>query len=214
MTEKDQPNAEAAEAGAAADEQVDAAVDADAAEAAEAADAAADADDDPVAVLQRENDELKAEVEAQRDRVLRLAAEMDNLRKRTRREVVDSRRFAQADVLRPLLEILDNFDRTLAHAAESVGEGEGEDADIDQGARDAFAQGVTLIAQSFRQMLRDQGVQAIEAEGQPFDPARHEAVGRQPAPEGMESDTVLAEVQAGYTLDDLVLRPSRVIVAQ
>jgi molecular chaperone GrpE len=204
MTEKDQPNAEAVEQPEAAD-QPDAVAD-------EApGDAAAD---DPAAVLQRENDELKVELEAQRDRVLRLAAEMDNLRKRTRREVLDSRRFAQADVLRPLLEILDNFDRALNHAAETVGEGEGEDADIDQGARDAFAQGVTLIAQSFRQMLRDQGVQPIEAEGKPFDPSLHEAVGRQPAPEGVETDTVLAEVQAGYTLDDFVLRPSRVIVAQ
>jgi molecular chaperone GrpE len=154
--------------------------------------------------LQAEVLRLQDELAEQKDRLLRTVAEMDNLRKRTRREVLESRRFAQADLLRPLLEILDNFDRALDHAP----------AVSDEDHQAAFHEGVAMIAQSFRQVLLDRGVQPIAAEGELFDPARHEAVGQQPAPEGVDSGTILAEVQTGYTLDDLVLRASRVIVAQ
>jgi len=143
---------------------------------------------------------LQAELADSHDRLLRTVAEMDNLRKRTRREVLDSRRFAQADLLRPLLEILDNFDRALSHATDDTSE--------------SFRQGVAMIAQNFRQTLLDQGVQPIETEGCAFDPAKHEAVGQQPAPEDTEPGTILTEVQPGYTLGDFVLRASRVIVAQ
>lgn len=157
--------------------------------------------DDPVAALESEVATLKTELADNRDRLLRTVAEMDNLRKRTRREVLDSRRFAQADLLRPLLEVLDNFDRALAHAS-------------DAGDTESFEAGVAMIAQSFRQTLLDRGVRPIEAEGQQFDPVLHEAVGQQPAPEGTESGTILAVVQEGYMLEDFVLRASRVIVAQ
>jgi len=150
--------------------------------------------------LEDEAASLRSELADSHDRLLRTVAEMDNLRKRTRLEVLDSRRFAQADLLRPLLEILDNFDRALDHASDDTNE--------------AFHQGVAMIAQNFRQTLLDHGVQLIEAEGCAFDPARHEAVGQQPAPEGTEPGTILTEVQPGYTLGDFVLRASRVIVAQ
>jgi len=144
---------------------------------------------------------LQLELDEHRDRLLRTVAEMENLRKRTRREVVDSRRFAQADLLRPLLEVLDNFDRALEHAP-------------DEDSAQTFHEGVTMIAQSFRQVLLDRGVKIIEAEGEEFDPARHEAVGQAPANDDVEAGSVLAVVQTGYTLDDMVLRASRVIVAQ
>jgi len=169
-----------------------------------AEDPAEDAATDPALALEVENAELREELAQQRDRLLRAAAELENLRKRTRREVQEAHRFARAEVLRPLLEVLDNFDRALGHAADNG----------DAGVDDAFHQGVAMIAQSFRQVLRDQGVEPIAAVGEDFDPARHEAVGQQPAPEGTESGTVIAVVQEGYTLGDLVLRASRVIVAQ
>ena len=158
---------------------------------------------DPMDALRAEIETLQGELAEQRDKLLRTVAEMDNLRKRTRREVLDSRRFAQADLLRPLLDVLDNFERALQHAPEDEPENS-----------DAFRQGVEMIAQSFRQTLLDRGVRPIEAEGRAFDPAVHEAVAQQPAPEGTESGTILAEVQTGYTLDDLVLRASKVVVAQ
>jgi len=156
---------------------------------------------DESAELVNDVERLEQELDEHRDRLLRTVAEMDNLRKRTRREVADSRRFAQADLLRPLLEVLDNFDRALDHAP-------------DQGDGQQFRQGVELIAQSFRQVLIDRGVRPIEAEGCEFDPARHEAVGQAPASDEAPAGTVVAVVQPGYTLDDMVLRASRVIVAQ
>ena len=178
-------------------------------------DAAEDAATDPVLVLEEEVAQLREDLAAERDRLLRTVAEMDNLRKRSRREVQEAHRFARAEALRPMLEVLDNFDRALAHADQNGGT-DGEAADAAAAGTDAaaFRQGVGMIAQSFRQALRDQGVEPIAAVGEEFDPARHEAVGQQPAPEGTESGTVIAVVQEGYSLGDLVLRASRVIVAQ
>lgn len=144
---------------------------------------------------------LQQELDEHRDRLLRTVAEMENLRKRTRREVMESRRFAQADLLRPLLEVLDNFERALDHAP-------------DEDSAQTFHEGVAMIAQNFRQVLTERGVKVIEAEGEEFDPALHEAVGQAPANDDVPAGSVLAVVQNGYTLDDMVLRASRVIVAQ
>jgi len=160
---------------------------------------------DPVEALQSEIEALQGDLAHERDKLLRTVAEMDNLRKRTRREVIDARRFSQADLLRPLLDVLDNFERALQHAP--AAEDDAEDAG-------AFRRGVEMIAHSFRQTLLDRGVRPIEVEGREFDPSLHEAVAQQPAPEGTESGTIMAEVQTGYTLDDLVLRASRVVVAK
>jgi molecular chaperone GrpE len=162
-----------------------------------------DLDDDAAAPVPSPEDLLRRERDDYQDRWLRLVAEMDNLRKRTRREVQDARRFGLADVIRPLLEVNDNFERALQAAA----------ADGDA-APAALRTGVEMVAQNLRQALLDQGVREIEAAGRDFDPAVHEAVAQQPAPEGVESGVVLQVVQKGYVLDELVLRPARVIVAQ
>lgn len=167
-----------------------------------------DGDDqtDELMQLQSEVDRLQDDLEAEHDRLLRTVAEMENLRKRTRREVVESRRFARADVLRAMVEVLDNFERALQHGS--------DDDEAPAERHQAFRDGVEMIAQSFRQALLDRGVRPIEAEGAVFDPSLHEAVGQQPAGEEVESGSVMAVVQTGYTFDDMVLRPSRVIVAQ
>jgi molecular chaperone GrpE len=155
----------------------------------------------PEDMLRRERDDYQ-------DRWLRLVAEMDNLRKRTRREVEDARRFGLAGVIRPLLEVHDNFDRALLAAADTAA---GADGDA---ALASLRTGVEMVAQSLWQALVDQGVREIAAEGRDFDPRVHEAVAQQPAPAGVASGVVLQVVQKGYILDELVLRPARVIVAQ
>jgi molecular chaperone GrpE len=165
----------------------------------------------------QELQELRDRLAAERDRLLRTAAELDNVRKRGRREVADARRFAQADILRPLLDVLDNFERALQHApagSSEKGPAEQRRRNAEDPAPDTFGEGISLIAQNFRQVLRDCGVSRIEAVGSPFDPALHEAVGQAPADQDTPSGTVLSEVQAGYLFGDLVLRASRVIVAQ
>jgi molecular chaperone GrpE len=144
--------------------------------------------------LRRERDEAQ-------EKWLRALAELDNLRKRTRREIVDVRRFAQADALRGFLDILDNLERALQSNAGAA----------DTGAPDPLREGIELTRQRFRSVLQEQGVTAIEALGLHLDPLVHEAVGQLPR-EGGESGTIIEVAQAGYRLGELVLRPARVII--
>ena len=170
--------------------------------AAEVAPAGDDAEAEPAAapepsvedVLRRERDEAQ-------DKWLRAVAEMDNLRKRTRREVVDAQRFAKADALRGFLDVLDNLERALQSGA----------AGADTGAADPFRDGIELIRQRLRGVLQEQGVTPIEALGLHLDPAVHEAVGQLPR-EGAEPGTIIEVAQPGYKLGELVLRPARVII--
>jgi molecular chaperone GrpE len=150
-----------------------------------------------------EKAELIRERDQYHDKWLRAVAELDNLRKRTRRELADSRKFAVADLVRSLLSIQDDFERALATEADRNDDSE----DVD------FRAGVALIYQNFRTALTECGVRRIEAQDRAFDPALHEAVG-QLEQSDVPSGTVIEVVQHGYTLDGLVLRPSRVIVSQ
>jgi molecular chaperone GrpE len=144
--------------------------------------------------LRRERDEAQ-------EKWLRALAELDNLRKRTRREIVDVRRFAQADALRGFLDILDNLERALQSNAGAA----------DTGTPDPLREGIELTRQRFHSVLQEQGVTAIEAQGLHLDPLVHEAVGQLPR-EGGEPGTIIEVAQAGYRLGELVLRPARVII--
>lgn len=171
------------------------------AEADAAADApAADAADARIAELEQERDES-------RDRLLRLAAEMDNLRKRTRREVDDARGHATADVVRDMLEVLDDVERALAATADEV-EAEAGDAAA------TIRQGVAMIESRLRETLARRGVERLEVgTGDEFDPRQHEAVAQIPGGD-VPSGAVVEVMLAGYRLGDRVLRPARVVVAQ
>lgn len=148
-----------------------------------------------------EPDELRRERDEAQDRWLRAMAELDNLRKRTRREVADARRFAQADALRGFLDVLDNLERALQSTVGAA----------DTAGPDAFRDGIELIRQRFRAVLAEQGVTPIDALGLHLDPLVHEAVGQLPR-EGSEPGTIIEVAQAGYRLGELVLRPARVII--
>lgn len=167
------------------------------------ADAEADGAAEEVVELSLE-EQLRRERDDFQDKWLRSVAELDNLRKRSRRELTETRRFATADIIVSLLEVVDNFERALQSMAAE---------DESQGELTRLRSGVDLIFQSLQNLLSERGVRKIEARGNEFDPQHHEAVGQ------LESDEVasghVAEVmQQGYTLDDRVLRPSRVIVAK
>jgi molecular chaperone GrpE len=151
--------------------------------------------DDELARLARESDGF-------REKWLRTAAELENLRKRTHRELSEGRKFAVADVVRPLLDVVDDFERAVASFAQYE-----EDAGCGE-----MADGVGLIFQSLQTLLAERGVRRIEAQDRAFDPALHEAIGQQERP-GVPEGTIVEVVQHGYLLDDLLLRPSRVIVA-
>jgi molecular chaperone GrpE len=162
--------------------------------------AAADAD------VAAEEPTLEETLRAERDdfeqKWLRVVAELDNVRKRSRREVSDTRRFARADILRSLLEFQDHFERALQSAGDSP----------DTGGSAGFREGIELIYQKFLGLLKDHGVEPMEALGEEFDPNFHEAVG-QLATEDTAPGIVIEVVQQGFHFGDLVLRPARVMVS-
>jgi molecular chaperone GrpE len=130
------------------------------------------------------------------DRYLRTVADFENYRKRSEREKDDFRRYAIANLLRDLLPVLDNFDRSLDHAAEG----------------DDFHKGVLLIYKQLYDFLQRNGLKPIEEVGVRFDPNIHEAVIREENPD-VPSQTVTAILQKGYFLHDRLLRPALVKVA-
>ena len=130
------------------------------------------------------------------DKYLRLAAEYDNYRKRTAREKEHVYSDAKADTVKPFLEVLDNLERGLAQFEEG----------------DPHRQGMEMICKQFMTVLEKLGVQQIEALGQPFDPARHNAV-MHVEDESAGENTVVEVFQQGYALGDKILRFAMVKVA-
>jgi molecular chaperone GrpE len=139
------------------------------------------------------------ELEDALQRYLRLAADFDNFRRRTRQEMDDVRKTAAAGLIGELLPVLDNFERALATGRSLLPEN--------------VATGIEMIYRQLWHVLAQSGVQPVDAVGKPFDPAFHEAfeqVETDDAPEG----TVMDEVQKGYLLHSKVLRPALVKVAR
>jgi len=141
--------------------------------------------------------EAQAQINELEDRLLRLTAEYDNFRKRSQREKEEARRFANQHLLEKQLPILDNFKMALTAAK-----------DADPVIRD----GVQMIYDQFLSVLKDAGVEEIDAMGETFDPNLHEAISQQETTE-VEEGAVVQQVQRGYKLNDRLVRPARVVVA-
>ena len=161
-------------------------------------DQVADEGADPVAAMQAENDELK-------DQVLRLAAEMENLRRRTARDVADARSYSVANFARDMLQVSDNLNRALQAIPEGARE---KDSGLN-----ALAEGVEMTERAMMAALERNGVKKIEPEGQKFDPNFHQAMFEIPNTD-VPSNTVQQVVQAGYVIGDRVLRPAMVGVSK
>lgn len=160
--------------------------------------AAAEASPEPPSAeaLAAERDRLALEKAELQDRYLRLAAEFDNYRKRSERERLEAVEFAAAGALKALLPVLDDLERALKIQTSDAG----------------YARGVELIYQRLSETLRKLGVEPVESEGKPFDPNLHHAIERV-EDSGVEQDTVLAELQRGYTFKGRLLREALVRVA-
>lgn len=142
---------------------------------------------------------LKEALEMWRDRALRLEAEIDNFRKRQRRLSEDRVAADRERLLRAFLGVADNLARALTSG--------GQDSE-------GLRAGVDLTYQSLMRLLKQEGVEQIEAKGQLFDPLWHEAVSTVSHEEvDAEPETVAEVVQPGYRLGDRLLRPARVVVA-
>lgn len=144
---------------------------------------------------------LEGELDALKDRYLRLAAEYDNFRKRTAKERGEAWVRAQAEVVLRLVDALDDLAR-FAHV-------DPEQTDVK-----TIHDGVDLVERKFRKELEALGVTRVDQLGVPFDPNVHEAVTMQPAVSPEQDHTVGAVLQAGYKLRDTLLRPARVVVLQ
>ena len=140
----------------------------------------------------------RAEATANYDRYLRSVAELDNYRKRTVKMRSEAREETLRDVLLQIAPILDNLRRALSQETED-------------GA--ALKHGVELISGQFSEVLKGYGLAEIAAAGEPFDPNLHEALAEVPSAD-CEPGTVMEEMEKGYTLNDKVVRPSRVVVSK
>lgn len=153
-------------------------------------------EEDRNAVDTAELGRLQQELEDLRDRSLRTLADYENYRKRVERERTESRRYASFEVLRELLDVVDNLERAVAAP----------------GSVDELKQGVELILKQLHDLLRRSGVRPVPAVGEPFDPNVHEAVSRD-QDATVDRPTVTAEHQPGFWMHERLLRPAVVSVA-
>ncbi len=143
----------------------------------------------------------QAEIAALNDKNLRLFAEFDNFRKRTAKEKLEMLQTAGVDTLKNMLPVMDDMERAITNNATV------EDVE-------AVKQGLKLIHQKFSKMLNDQGVKAMHAKGEPFDPEIHEAITKAPAPTADLKGKVLDVIESGYLMNDKVIRYAKVVVGE
>jgi molecular chaperone GrpE len=145
-------------------------------------------------------EDARAEVARIRDQLLRTAADYDNFRKRTRRELEDAQKRGKEDLLRELLPVFDNLERAVVHA------GQASDPK-------AVADGVGMVLKQFADTLGRIGIKRVPTVGSAFDPAQHEAI-QQLETDDHPPGTIVAEVQPGYAIGDKLVRAAMVVVAK
>jgi molecular chaperone GrpE len=145
--------------------------------------------------------DLERELTLERDKYLRLAAEFDNFRKRMMRERVEAESRGQAELVKHMLDALDDIAR-FAHVDPDVTESK------------TVVDGVALVEKKLDKSLRAAGLETVNPVGEKFDPALHEAVATEPTTRKSEDGTVSQVYQVGYTFKGQMLRPARVVVRQ
>ncbi len=143
---------------------------------------------------------IEAQLQEAQDRLLRAQAELENFRKRSRREYEEAQRYREIDLLRDLLPVLDNAHRAIEAADKTD--------DIE-----SLRSGFRMMAQQIEKLLGSHGCLTIETDGSVFDPTIHDAILQQPAP-GVAPGTIVGTATKGYKLHDRVVRPAQVIVAK
>lgn len=160
----------------------------------------------------RRLEEAEEMVRRHQDDMLRLQAEMQNLRRRTELDVEKAHKYGQERFVTELVNVIDNLERTL-DAASTDEAGESGASDVGAAKLQAIREGVDLTLKSFADCFRRFNVESIDPLGEPFDPQRHEAMA---AVENgnVEPNTVTAVMQKGYLLHGRVIRPARVLVSK
>jgi molecular chaperone GrpE len=157
--------------------------------------------DDRMVLMAAELEAMRATIDAANDKYLRLAAEYDNFRKRTMKERQDERGRAQADLVKLLMDPLDDLTRFA-------------NVDVTSASVPMMVEGAALVARKVFKELTAGGLTVIDPANQVFDPAMHEAVTTEPAASAEEDHTVGTVFQVGYMYNGMLLRPARVVVRQ
>ena len=146
-----------------------------------------------------EVDQLKAQVADAEKRVLMAHADLENYRKRTRRDMQDQMKYASLPLMNGLLESVDNLQRAIeSYEQEPNGDG--------------LAQGVAMVSAQISKVLEEHGCKKIDAVGQPFDPNLHQALQMQ-ASDDHPANTVMQDLRPGFQLHDRLIRPTQVFVS-
>lgn len=154
--------------------------------------------------MQSDLDRFRKEAADNYDRYVRLAAELENHRRRSEKEKSDLRKFGVESFVKSLLPVLDSFDRATVEMDASRGDANDSGASLEEG--------VSMIRKLLFETLEKQGVSAVEAVGNPFDPRVHQAI-RRVENSDIKEETVMEEYSKGYLLNDRLIRPAVVSVA-
>jgi molecular chaperone GrpE len=152
--------------------------------------------------LKEEVSEEKKELEDFKNKFYYLAAEMENMKKRHERDMQNQIKYGNEKVLKGLIEVVDNLDRTIQAIAN----------DEDDKVKNIHV-GIDMVKKQFMDTLQANGLEKVEALGKTFDPNFHEAMAQQPA-EGKEDDEVIQVYQEGYTLNGRLIRAAKVVIAK
>ncbi len=150
--------------------------------------------------LRAELAQAQDEAKGHHERYLRTLADMENLRKRTQREKEELSKYANENIIKEILPVIDNLERAVEHATTS------ESSD------DGLLEGVQMTLVQFSQVIERFGVEAIDAQGQMFDPNLHQAMGQ--IESELPVNTVVQQMQKGYQLNGRLLRPAFVMIAK
>lgn len=148
-----------------------------------------------------EIEELKDQLQEQKEKYLRLFADFDNYKKRTAKERLDLLNTAGKDIILSVIPVIDDFERAIA-GAESASE------------IDSVKEGMILIKNKMFSVLQQRGIKVMESVGEPFDAERHEAITEIPAPSEEMKGKIIDEVEKGYTMNDKIIRYAKVVVGK
>lgn len=155
--------------------------------------------EDIASELNAEMESLRQQVQDHQEKVLRIQADYDNFRRRTRQEKEEFAKYASAKLLEELIPVVDNFERALAAGKETND-------------YDSLYKGLEMTFRQMDQVLRQEGLEPMDSVGKPFNPDFHQAI-MQVESEDYEEGIVVEEVQKGYKLKEKVLRPAMVKVS-
>jgi molecular chaperone GrpE len=155
---------------------------------------------DEVSEAKAKIEELEAKLNESENRMYRVQADLDNFRRRARLDLEAAQKYRSQNLITEILPALDNFERALK-------------IDTDDEKTQSLLQGMDMVYRQLVQALQNEGIEAIQAEGQPFDPHLHQAV-MQVEDDNYESNVVIEEFQKGYKLKDRIIRPAMVKVNQ